>query len=583
MPYKKHLLFLLLFLSLIASAVSAQSFVKTKNSPTDCRVVDIRPEGAASYLSWHGPVVSGYAEGKGDLVLWQKNKRSKSWQKARWYQGCTMKRGVFVQVDKLLIDRKKTEYSGMLSQLGEPDGEGEISHELGDIRYFKGTFHNGVPVGKGFAKMSDGTTIEGNFVDGEADGQVVRTWSNGDRFDGVYSKGGMHGPGSYYYANGDYCIGTWKYDRRDGPFTCFFPNNSTSIAEVTFVNDQCPELDAYRKAMESDMLSGYKEFVLAYPESDFREEIAAQVAKNELSMQIFSASPLRKTASNQGLGRFHTLFIGDDWEMHFSVTEAPFQLELYFCEYQAWKGTQFRAFQYPQSGAALLPSGVYSLSKKGNTLALHRGTQLVHRQSMRPANHQECLDNIWLGFGSETTTGALLSKINYIHSPASKSYREECSYKEIGSNDTEAMRAFLLRYPNGRYAHELRERIAEIEEIQANNARRQALAEQQREAQERNRLLAIRNLGLGDQICYERKFTERNDLLGFTLSSHTYTMYLICYVENIVGDRFQVRVADIQSSNDVYYKTPSINGVQPRKGDIIWIKPAQDSRWYVCR
>ena len=60
-----------------------------------------------------------------------------------------------------------------------------------------------------------------------------------------------------------------------------------------------------------------------------------------------------------------------------------------------------------------------------------------------------------------------------------------------------------------------------------------------------------------------------------------YKMMIICFVEKVLGDKMQVRVGTVSSSNKKEYATPVINGVEYQKGDIIWIKPLNDSNWFI--
>ena len=69
----------------------------------------------------------------------------------------------------------------------------------------------------------------------------------------------------------------------------------------------------------------------------------------------------------------------------------------------------------------------------------------------------------------------------------------------------------------------------------------------------------------------------------FFRSSGRYSMRIICFVEQNVneGERLQIRVGSVESTDRDRYSTPVIDGIEYRKGDVIWIKPLYDSKWHI--
>ena len=139
-------------------------------------------------------------------------------------------------------------------------------------------------------------------------------------------------------------------------------------------------------------------------------------------------------------------------------------------------------------------------------------------------------------------------------------------------------------------------RKAELEEQErqrkaAEEARQRA--EQEEKARiaaanaEKRRIDEIRNAKEGDRIvyCEDWVHTETNTFLWFTLSERrdAYTMKVICFVEKNVdnGERLQVRVGAVESSDKRYYNTPIIEGIRYEKGDVIWIRPLENTGWWM--
>lgn len=134
-------------------------------------------------------------------------------------------------------------------------------------------------------------------------------------------------------------------------------------------------------------------------------------------------------------------------------------------------------------------------------------------------------------------------------------------------------------------------RINEQEEIRKREEQRQREIREQRERQERQRLAAeaekrrvekIKKCEPGDRIYFSQEWEHTDNWILFT-TTHSYNMRVICFVEQNIknGERLQIRVGSVESSSDRYYSTPKIDGIEYRKGDVLWIKPLQDTRWQI--
>ncbi|MCZ2393096.1 MAG: hypothetical protein LC105_04460 [Chitinophagales bacterium] len=118
-----------------------------------------------------------------------------------------------------------------------------------------------------------------------------------------------------------------------------------------------------------------------------------------------------------------------------------------------------------------------------------------------------------------------------------------------------------------------RQRLLEIEN--------QMIAEQQRQARiraEAVRVEKIRGAEVGEKLLYSETWEYREGIWIFQTSGQ-YRMMVTCYIENIVKDRYQLRVGDVSSTNNSRYSTPTINGTKVSKGDIIWARPLEDNSW----
>ncbi len=138
-------------------------------------------------------------------------------------------------------------------------------------------------------------------------------------------------------------------------------------------------------------------------------------------------------------------------------------------------------------------------------------------------------------------------------------------------------------------------RKAELEEQErqrkaAEEARRKAEEEEKARIAaanaEKRRIDEIRNAKEGDRIVYCQDW-EHTETARFLFWSHTtsrpYTMKVVCFVEKNVdnGERLQVRVGSVESSDKRYYNTPIIEGIKYEKGDVIWIQPLKNSGWWM--
>lgn len=123
------------------------------------------------------------------------------------------------------------------------------------------------------------------------------------------------------------------------------------------------------------------------------------------------------------------------------------------------------------------------------------------------------------------------------------------------------------------------------EERRKELARRQEEAERQRRAAEAEkvRLEKFRTCMPGDRVFFSQEWEHTERFLLFFEDKHNYTMRVVCFVEQNVnnGERLQIRVGSVESSNSNYYSTPKIDGIEYRKGDVLWIKPLKDNRWQI--
>lgn len=104
---------------------------------------------------------------------------------------------------------------------------------------------------------------------------------------------------------------------------------------------------------------------------------------------------------------------------------------------------------------------------------------------------------------------------------------------------------------------------------------------------EKNRKLKLKSATVGDRICYSQDWSHTESSSGFFgfgayESKINYKMMIVCYIEKKEGDKFQVRVANIESTNKNEYSTPDYKGVKMREESIHWINPYTDKDWLIC-
>ncbi len=174
--------------------------------------------------------------------------------------------------------------------------------------------------------------------------------------------------------------------------------------------------------------------------------------------------------------------------------------------------------------------------------------------------------------------------------------------KYIGAkntNSTYSFQEYLNMFPFGLHSDEARNRIKQIEkeeklahdkQLEAERLAKIKAEEEKRIAEinrEELRKNSIIRSSIGDRMCFVQGWTHTDHDPGFfgLFSSTTvtnYSMSIICFIERIESQNYQVRIADVSSSDPKKYSSPDINGVKVNKGDVIWIKPLQDPNWYRC-
>lgn len=143
---------------------------------------------------------------------------------------------------------------------------------------------------------------------------------------------------------------------------------------------------------------------------------------------------------------------------------------------------------------------------------------------------------------------------------------------------------------------EARRKQAEIqkkqEELRLEQERKNKELEERQKRIERERLAAeaekrrkekFRNCEPGDRVYFSQEWEHTERWLLFFTEKHSYTMRVVCFVEQNLknGERLQIRVGSVESSSSNYYSTPKIDGIEYRKGDVLWIKPLNDTRWQI--
>lgn len=100
---------------------------------------------------------------------------------------------------------------------------------------------------------------------------------------------------------------------------------------------------------------------------------------------------------------------------------------------------------------------------------------------------------------------------------------------------------------------------------------------------EENRKVKLKNLQVGDRVSWSQGWKNTDKFFGFTFSETNYNMNVICYIENVSGDRYQIRVANIKSTSSSNWEYPELNGVPLKEGTLHWIKPSDyinDKSWH---
>lgn len=122
------------------------------------------------------------------------------------------------------------------------------------------------------------------------------------------------------------------------------------------------------------------------------------------------------------------------------------------------------------------------------------------------------------------------------------------------------------------------EKLKELERKQKEMERKR-LAEED----EKNRRRKIAECQPGDRICYSQDYVHSEYFLWIKASETNYTMRVVCFVEQNInnGERLQIRVGRVESSNSDHYTTPEIDGIKYSKGDVLWIKPLNDKKWRI--
>lgn len=100
---------------------------------------------------------------------------------------------------------------------------------------------------------------------------------------------------------------------------------------------------------------------------------------------------------------------------------------------------------------------------------------------------------------------------------------------------------------------------------------------------EENRKAKLKNLQVGDRVSWSQGWKNTDKFFGITFSETNYNMNVICYIENVSGDRYQIRVANIKSTSSSNWEYPELNGVPLKEGTLHWIKPSDyinDKSWH---
>ncbi|MBO4536138.1 MAG: hypothetical protein J5702_02915 [Bacteroidales bacterium] len=121
------------------------------------------------------------------------------------------------------------------------------------------------------------------------------------------------------------------------------------------------------------------------------------------------------------------------------------------------------------------------------------------------------------------------------------------------------------------------EKMRELERKQKEMER-----ERLRKEAEARRVKCFKNAQPGDKVYYSQNYRWSEGIWIFSTSG-SYSMRVVCFVEQNVnnGERLQIRVGSVESSSSSRYTTPEIDGIKYQKGDVLWIKPLNDSNWHI--
>ena len=122
------------------------------------------------------------------------------------------------------------------------------------------------------------------------------------------------------------------------------------------------------------------------------------------------------------------------------------------------------------------------------------------------------------------------------------------------------------------------------EEKQREIERKQAEMEKERlrREAEKRRVELFKKAQAGDRVYYSQDYEWSSGGWFFRSSGH-YSMRIICFVEQNVneGERIQIRVGSVESTDSDRYSVPVIDGIEYRKGDVLWIRPLNNPKWHI--
>ena len=118
--------------------------------------------------------------------------------------------------------------------------------------------------------------------------------------------------------------------------------------------------------------------------------------------------------------------------------------------------------------------------------------------------------------------------------------------------------------------------VAYVSELETKKKEEEQRLKKIEDETEARRVANIKGAQIGDRLLYVEEFTWTG---GWSRTIVKFTMFVNCFVERIEGDRYQLRVGDVSSSNSERYEAPEINGVKVSKGDMIWVRPVNDKKW----